>query len=260
MAEPLQSPPHGDTAARPLQPRNTLAVSTVIFALRPDPGSGLSSLWLPLVRRTRAPFRDQWALPGGWLSAVEEPDVAAARTLFETTALTPTYLEQLYTFGALGRSPGDRVVSIVYWALVQSDEAARSTVGDNVRWFTADRLPELAFDHNRIVAYALWRLRTKMEYSRIAHSFLGETFTLAQLREVHEAVLLKALDPANFRRSMESSGTLIDTGRRVSGTRHRPPRLFRYDDSGGSLEPAFAATSTSTDTAAPHPADPSETP
>ncbi|MFO7691403.1 MAG: NUDIX domain-containing protein [Cryobacterium sp.] len=244
MAESQLSPPPPGNPAHAAEPCNTLAVSTVIFALRPDDAGGLTSLWLPLVRRTRDPFRDRWALPGGWLSVLEEPGTAAARTLRETTALTPKYLEQLYTFGNLGRSPGDRVVSIVYWALVQSDEANRAAASDNVRWFAADRLPALAFDHNRIVEYALWRLRTKVEYSRIAHSFLGDTFTLAQLREVHEAVLLKPLDPANFRRSMESSGTLIDTGQQVSGTRHRPPRLFRYDDSGSPEHPVSTSPAT----------------
>lgn len=211
---------------------NTLAVSTVIFALRPRSADTASTqvLWVPLVRRTRDPFLDQWALPGGWLSAEEELGRAASRTLRETTGLAPHYLEQLFTFGDLDRSPGDRVVSIVYWALVQPTEADRATVDDNVWWFAADDLPTLAFDHNRIVDYALWRLRTKMEYSRIAQAFLGTSFTLAQLRGVHEAVLQRPLDPANFRRSMEAASTLIDTGERVAGARNRPPRLYRYSD------------------------------
>ena len=208
-----------------------LAVSTVIFALRPDVESGFMTLWLPLVRRTRDPYLGLWALPGGWLPPEEELSAAAANTLRETTGLTPNYLEQLYTFGDLSRSPGSRVVSVVYWALVQSTEAELAVVDDNVQWFPADRLPDLAFDHNRIVEYALWRLRTKVEYSRIAHAFLGETFTLAQLRDVHEAVLQKPLDPANFRRTIESSGSLVDTGLRLAGVPHRPPRLYRYNDS-----------------------------
>ena len=208
-----------------------LAVSTVIFALRPDLESGFMTLWLPLVRRTREPHLGLWALPGGWLPSDEEMSAAAARTLRETTGLTPSYLEQLYTFGDVGRSPGNRVISVVYWALVQSGEADLAALDENVQWFPADRLPELAFDHNQIVEYALWRLRTKVEYSRIAHAFLGETFTLAQLRDVHEAVLRRALDPANFRRTIESSGTVVDTGRRLAGVPHRPPRLYRYNDS-----------------------------
>ena len=62
-------------------------------------------------------------------------------------------------------------------------------------------------------------------------ALLGETFTLAQLREVHEAVLGRPLDPANFRRAMEASDSLVDTGERLTGTRHRPPKLYRYDES-----------------------------
>lgn len=215
--------------ALPAQPEIGLAVSTVIFALRPHPQTGLSTLWIPLVRRIRAPFEGRWALPGGWVTASESLADAAARNLLETTHLEPTYLEQLYAFGDVERSPGRRTVSVIYWALVRAEEAERAPDGENVRWFPADELPELAFDHNLIVAYALWRLRTKMEYSRIAHAFLGDTFTLTDLREVHEAVLQKALDPANFRRQVEASGTLVPTDSVVQGGRHRPPRLFRYD-------------------------------
>jgi hypothetical protein len=123
------------------------------------------------------------------------------------------------------------VVSIVYWALVRAEEADLAAVGENVRWFPADELPGLAFDHNEIVAYALWRLRTKMEYSRIAHAFLGETFTLAELRQVHEAVLRKPIDPANFRRQLEGSKAIIPTEQHLTGGRHRPPRLYRYNSS-----------------------------
>jgi ADP-ribose pyrophosphatase YjhB (NUDIX family) len=206
-------------------------VSTVIFALRSDGDGSAASVRLPLVRRIREPFEGMWALPGGPVESSESLAVSAGRNLLETTGLTPRYLEQLYAFGDVDRSPSQRVVSIVYWALVRSEEADIATVGDNVRWFPADELPPLAFDHNLIVEYALWRLRTKMEYSRIAHAFLGETFTLAELRQVHEAVLQKPLDPANFRRQMEASTAIIATSERVTGGRHRPPRLYRYNDS-----------------------------
>jgi 8-oxo-dGTP diphosphatase len=207
----------------------SLAVSTVIFVLKADTEGEAASLWLPLVRRIREPFGGRWALPGGPIDPTEGLEHAAGRHLLDTTALSPTYLEQLYAFGEIERSSGDRVVSIVYWALVRSEEAELAAVGENVRWFAADDLPPLAFDHNAIVEYALWRLRTKVEYSRIAHAFLGETCTLAELRHVHEAVLRRALDPANFRRQMESSPAVIATGEHLSGGRHRPPRLYRYN-------------------------------
>jgi len=208
----------------------TLAVSTVIFTLRPDDSSDMK-LWLPVVKRIRAPFDGMWALPGGPLREDEDLVGASSRTLLETTGLEPRYLEQLYAFGELDRSPEGNVVSIVYWALVGQAETETAFEGENVSWFKADDLPELAFDHNLIVEYALWRLRNKMEYSRIAHAFLGETFTLAQLREVYEGVLCRSLDPGNFRRMIESTGAVVPTGNRVSGTSHRPPQLYKYDTS-----------------------------
>jgi 8-oxo-dGTP diphosphatase len=214
-----------------------LAVSTVIFALSPDTGAATPSLRLPLVRRLREPGAGRWALPGGWLPVDEGLDEAAARTLHETTGLAPNYLEQLYTFGDPGRSPGERVVSVVYFALVHSDEVERAVADENVCWFDEDHLPELAFDHRDIIDYALLRLRTKLEYSRIAHEFLGETFTMAELRGVHEAVLRKRVDPANFRRTIEASGTLVDTGERLAGTPHRPPALYRFDTSADPVTP-----------------------
>src|SRR5699024_8883416 len=117
-----------------------LAVSTVIFALRPAESGPFASLWLPLVRRIRKPYEGYWALPGGPITEQESLADAARRNLCETTALSPTYLEQLYSFGTVDRSPHGRVVSIVYWALVQPAEAERTLEDENVRWFAADEV------------------------------------------------------------------------------------------------------------------------
>lgn len=204
-----------------------LAVSTVIFALRPHPVTGEMTIWLPLVRRIREPHRGRWALPGGPLAPEDSLVTSAARTLTRTTGLEPRYLEQLYAFGNLDRSP-DRVVSIVYWALVRAEEDSRAVSGENVEWFVADEVPQLAFDHNEILTYALRRLRTKITWSPIAHGFLNPEFTLAELRTVHEAVLGRELDPANFRRQVLADSTIEPTGSFVTGTSHRPPALYRF--------------------------------
>lgn len=201
-----------------------LAVSTVIFALRDG------KLMLPLVQRIREPYLGKWALPGGPLKDAEDLASAAGRTLHDTTGLEPKYLEQLYAFGDPSRSPEQRVVSIVYWALVNPSETLETFEFQNVRWFEADCLPELAFDHNLIVDYALWRLRNKLSYSRVARGFLGNRFTLADLREVYETVLQIELDPGNFRRSIEAAGDIIPTGERQIGGSHRPPMLYTFDE------------------------------
>lgn len=275
-----------------------VAVSVVAFALRPPSGAVLgeradpmhgTTLWIPLVRRTRSPFQGRWALPGGPTQWDETLSDTALRTLRGAVQCGPGYLEQLYSFGGVERSAeAQRLVTIAYWALYGEHEleAAPRTVradrpvhadhpaqlprdGDppasgvrrprparrwddaielplarpdagrrppetddrddaNVAWFSADRLPELAFDHAEIVAYGLARLRSKTEYAAVAHRFLGPVFTLARLRAVYEAVLGESVDPANFRRQALAQGTLIDTGEVETGTRHRPARLYRF--------------------------------
>ncbi|MBS1907509.1 MAG: NUDIX hydrolase [Actinobacteria bacterium] len=215
-----------------------VAVSTVILTMRRDGTLRQSQgsaprIALPLVRRTRDPHAGAWALPGGWLDAHEGLAAAAARTLAETTGLAPSYLEQLYAFGAVDRSPS-RVISVVYWALLREDLvdqqlAAHRAAGEeieNVAWFDASALPDLAFDHADIIEYALWRLRNKAGYSRVAQGFLPPEFTLADLREAYETILGRRLDPANFRRQVDATRTLIPTNAFRTGS-HRPARLYR---------------------------------
>lgn len=224
-----------------------IAVSTVIFSLRRAPGAAADEpprLWIPLVRRTRQPYRGQWALPGGPLGAQQSLVSAAAENLRTTTGLVPRYLEQLYAFGGVDRSPARRVVSIVYWALVRGSDSAEDATGaraphseliedPNVAWFPveSDEVREsLAFDHTDIVEYALWRLRNKVTYGKVAHRLLGDRFTLAQVREVYEVVLGTRLDPANFRRQLMGSPGLVETGEHLHGVKHRPPKLYRFED------------------------------
>lgn len=203
-----------------------LAVQAAIFSVRA--GAEHDELMIPLVKRTREPFLDQWALPGGWLGDEEGLEAAAGRTLAATTGLAPSWLEQLYTFD----NAAERVVSVVYWALLRSDlvEAQRAAAGssENVEWFPVESLPSLAFDHRSIIDYAVWRLRNKAGYSRIAAALLPDEFTLAELRSVYETVLGKRLDPSNFRRLLEGSEALVPTEDFRTGP-HRPARIFRYN-------------------------------
>lgn len=207
-----------------------LAVSTVVFTLRPDE-RGVPALWLPLVRRQREPYQGRWALPGGPLRGDTSLRTAAANTLLDTTGLAPRLLEQLYTFGGTDRGEGQRLVSVVYWALVRAEDPGVDLVEDpDVAWFPAggaEARTGLAFDHGRIVAYALARLRAKVGYADVAQRLLAERFTLAQLRAVHEAILGERLDPANFRRTVLARGGIEDTGDVLTGALGRPPRLYR---------------------------------
>lgn len=226
---------YGNVSERQRRPPD-VGVSVVIMALGPD-GDGQEpaathephGLWLPLVKRTRQPYLGDWALPGGELRADRALDRSAYLALESTTKLRPNYLEQLHTFGDTARSrKGLPMVSIVYWALVGRAEANDFIEADNVRWFAESQLPDLAFDHRRIIEYALTRLRSRMAYPDIATKLVGSTFTLRQLHGVYEAVTGQLMDLANFRRKMLASRELESTGDKISEGRQRPAALYRY--------------------------------
>lgn len=205
----------------------TLGVSVVIFSLQPQ--AERRELSVLLVRRTAEPFCGCWALPGGWVHYGEGLEQAARRHLRTKTGLRPTYLEQLYTFGQPDRDPREHRIAVAYYVLVRSDESEIITAPNReARWFPVDATPApLAFDNDEIVKYALWRLRNKVSYAYIAFQLLPPTFTLTQLREVYEEILGTEIDPTNFRRKVEASGTIVPTGSRIEGGAHRPPKLYR---------------------------------
>lgn len=206
-----------------------VGVTSVILALGPADGGVRRRLWLPLVRRVREPFLGAWALPGGPLKAGRSLERSAYETLASTTDLHPGYLEQLYTFGDPERSHGGvPMVSICYWALVGQVDVASLEPKHNVAWFAEDALPELAFDHRRIVDYAIWRLRHRLDMPKVVRELVGGTFTLRELHAVSEAVEGHPIDLANFRRRTLASGMLEETGEHRRVGRQRPAALYRF--------------------------------
>jgi 8-oxo-dGTP diphosphatase len=215
-------------------PRPSLTVDLVIFTIVD------CRLRLLLVRRKEEPFRGRWALPGGFVHVGdafrdqgEDLEAAAHRELREETGLSGCYLEQLYTFGDAGRDPRMRIISVAYYALVRPDLAPIVRAGSDaadVRWVDLDALPKLAFDHAKIVEKAVHRLRGKLDYTTIAFELVPETFTVAELRRVHEIIKGTAYDPANFRRKflclLETRVIEEAPGRRLTAT--RPARVYRF--------------------------------
>ncbi len=196
-----------------------------------------------LIRRGGPPHEGAWALPGGFVRVSDGPDQgesldeAAHRELSEETGLPQgsAFLEQLYTFGEPGRDPRTRVVTVAYYALVRSDLVALVRAGTDAaeaRWFSvgSERPKSLAFDHDRILDCALERIRGKIEYSPIGFELVPATFTVAELRAVHEAIHGTSYDPGNFRRRfvrMKTDGVIEQApGKRHTGT--KPARVYRF--------------------------------
>jgi len=200
-----------------------VTVDIVIFTIRD------ARLHVLLVKRGIPPFQGRWAIPGGFVLEGESLDDAALRELREETGVADLYLEQLYSFGDLDRDPRGRVVTIAYYALISADRAApvAGTDAAEARWWPVDELPELAFDHPRILEYAIERLRNKLEYTTVGFQLLPETFTLSELQLVYEAILGRRLDKRNFRRKLAILKILSPTREMRRGV-GKPARLYRF--------------------------------
>ncbi len=204
-------------------PHPAVAVDLAIFTVTDV------QLQLLLVRRGLEPFKGRWALPGGFVKIDEGLDEAAKRELREETGIESAYLEQLGAFGDPGRDPRERVVSIVYFAVLSQKDITIKGGGDAeiAQWWSTEKLPKLAFDHDVIVNAARARLADKARSSAIATEFLNPELTLTELQQVHEALLGQELDKRNFRKWASGLEHLRPTGHVRRGLAHRPALLYR---------------------------------
>jgi 8-oxo-dGTP diphosphatase len=200
-----------------------VTVDVVIFNLA---GNDLKVL---LVSRAYPPFKNKWAIPGGFVKPAEALDEAARRELAEETAVREVYLEQLYTFGDPQRDPRGRVITVAYFAVMAGEVPTRA--GDDASaaaWHSVYALPELAFDHAVILKYALQRLRYKLEYTSVGFELLPNEFTLTDLQTAYEIVLGETIDKRNFRRRILEADILTSTGKYRAEGQGRPAQLYRY--------------------------------
>ncbi len=193
-----------------------LNVHIVVFRLHED---ALQALLTPSAEQL-----NHWELPGRPVAEDESLEGAAALALSCRVQRGEAYLEQLYTYGDPDRTPA-RLVSVVYFALAPAD-AIRDGEGAEA-WHDIEELPLLAYDHAEILAYALRRLRYKLEYSAAGFQLLPDEFTLSELQHTYEIVLGEKLDKRNFRRRILEAGIIEQTSRIRSGE-GRPARLYRY--------------------------------
>ncbi len=211
-----------------------VGVDNVIFSV----DTTQNRLLALLVRRQQEPFCSSWSLPGTLVRQGESLEDAAYRILAEKIRVKNLYLEQLYSFGGPERDPreavnsyGVRYLSVSYFALVRFEEAELITDGiPDIAWYPVKQLPQLAFDHQEILAYGNRRLRNKLEYSPVAFDVLPEMFTLNDLYQLYTTVLGENFaDYSNFRARLLKLGFLSDTGIKTSRGAGRPASLYKFD-------------------------------
>ncbi len=202
-----------------------LSVDAVVF------GYEEGNISVLLIKRKYAPFKGQWAIPGGFVIDDESLEDAVERELFEETGIKINYLEQLYTFGKPDRDPRGRVVSIAYFGLVRPNafKIYASTDAEQVQWFNINELPKLSFDHKEILQTAIERLQGKITYEPIGFELLDKKFPFSDLEKLYTTLLGREIDRRNFRKKIIGLNVLDELDEKVSKGSGRPANLFQFN-------------------------------
>ena len=211
-----------------------VSVDVIIF------GFDENKLKVLIGRRQMDPGRGEWSLYGGFVGAQESIDEAAARTLQELTGLHNLYMRQVGAFGSVDRDPGERVISIAYYALINVkdyDEQLRKE--HNVEWVDANSIPPLYSDHQQMVEQALRIMRQKIKTAPISFRLLPPLFTLTQLQRLYEAVNGEEVDKRNFRKRIKEMDFIEKTPLIDKLSSKRGAALYRFNRRAYNEDPNF---------------------
>lgn len=185
---------------------------------------------LLLFKRLIEPAKGKWSLAGGFVEANESLDDAASRILRKITGLESVYLKQSYSYGETDRDPGGRVISVAYFALIAIRDINKDLALENgVHWRSISKLPDLIFDHPKMVKRALTDLQNQVKVKPVGFELLPEKFTLVQLQDLYEAIYQRKIDKRNFRKKILSMGILEKLDEKEKETSKKGAYYFKFN-------------------------------
>jgi 8-oxo-dGTP diphosphatase len=200
-----------------------ISVDCVIF------GFDDNELKVLLIKSDLEKYDNKWSLLGDLVNNHEDLDQAAYRILKERTGLDDVYLEQVKAFGAVGRHPAARVVTIAYCSLINIEHHKLKILDNELHWHRVTTLSEMAFDHRQILDVCYEWLQKRIQEHPLGFSLLPKQFSLRELQNLYEAILDVKLDRRNFRKKFFSMELLEDTGELESDVPHRPGKLYKFN-------------------------------
>ena len=217
-----------------INPQFYVSVDCIIF------GFDKGSLKLLLLKRNFEPAKGSWSLMGGFVQDGESVDDAAKRVLAELTGLENVYMEQVGTFGEVDRDPGERVISVAYYALINNNEYDRNLVQQhNAHWAEINEIPPLVFDHPQMVKQARIMLQKKASSEPIGFNLLPSLFTLFQLQSLYEAIYGEPLDKRNFRKRVADLNYIEKTDKIDKTGSKRGAALYKFNENAYRKAPKF---------------------
>lgn len=215
-------------------PRFYVAIDCIIF------GFNEGELNLLLLKRNFEPAMGEWSLMGGFVQENESVDDAAKRVLNELTGLSNVYMEQVGSFGEIGRDPGERVISVAYYALININEYDKELVQQhNAFWVNINELPALIFDHPQMVTQARMLMQQKASTEPIGFNLLPKLFTLSQLQSLYEAIYGETIDKRNFRKRIAEMDYIEKTEMIDKTGSKRGAALYQFNEKAYRKAPKF---------------------
>ena len=211
-----------------------VSVDCIIF------GFNEGELRVLIGKRKMEPGLGKDSLYGGFIRNNESVDEAANRVLLGLTGLRNLYMQQVGAFGQVDRDPGERVISIVYYALINTtDYDSMQQKQHDVHWVNINDLPELYSDHNEMVRKAHKMMKDKISREPISFRLLPNLFTLTQLQKVYEAVCGEEVDKRNFRKRIKEMDFIEKTELIDKTSSKRGAYLYRFNKKAYKEDPNF---------------------
>lgn len=200
-----------------------LSVDCVIFGFHEN------KLNVLLIRSDVRKYKDKWSLLGDLINPDEDIDTAAYRVLKERTGFDDVFLEQVHTFGKIGRHPAGRVVTVAYYSLINVENHWLKNSANELHWHDVNEVKDLAFDHMEIFETCYHRLQKRMQEHPLGFNLLPKKFSLRELQNLYESVLGTKMDRRNFRKKFLGMDLLIDLNEMESNVPHRPGKLYQFN-------------------------------
>lgn len=180
-----------------------------------------------LIKSDLEEFEGLYSLLGDLVRPDENMEDAPYRVLRQRTGLHDVYLEQVHTFGNIGRHPSGRVITTAYYSLVNIKSHKLNLTANELHWHHVDKVNKLAFDHQLILDTCLQRLREKVMEHPVVFNLLPDKFSLRELQDLYEAILGFELDRRNFRKRINIKNWLVDLNEMEEDVPHRPGKLYK---------------------------------
>jgi 8-oxo-dGTP diphosphatase len=203
--------------------RVALSVDCVIF------GFDENKLKVLLIRSDLKKYQSKWSLLGDLVKPEEDLDAAAYHILKQRTGLNDIFLEQVHTFGEVGRHPAGRVVTVAYCSLINIHHHWIKILDNELHWHEVDSVMDLAFDHQKIFDNCYLWLQKRVQEHPLGLNLLPSKFSLRELQNLYEAILNIKLDRRNFRKKFFAMDFLVDLNEDEQNVPHRPGKLYRFD-------------------------------